>query len=58
MLKFQKKLTSSFLVFALPRKRDAGLNPGATKTPLALRAGDEKPNLNRACIYLVLQSSV
>ena len=33
MLKFQKKLTSSFLLFAPTRKPDAGQNPGATKIP-------------------------
>ena len=49
MLKFQKKLTSSFLVFMPSRKRDtgrrttdAGQNPGATKIPLSLHAGDKK----------------
>ena len=38
MLKFQKDLT---VVFAPTRKRDAGQNPGATKIPLPLRAGDK-----------------
>ena len=42
MVKFQKQLTSSFLVFEPTRKRDAGQNPGATKIPLPLRAGDKK----------------
>ena len=42
MLKFQKDLTSSFWVFAPTRKRDAGQNPGVTKIPLPLRAGDKK----------------
>ena len=37
MLKFQKKLTSSFC--AVRRTPDAGQNPGATKIPLPLRAG-------------------
>ena len=41
MLKFQNKLKSSFCVFAPTRKRDAGQNPGATKIPLPLRAGDK-----------------
>ena len=41
MLKFQGNLTSSFLVLAPTRKRDAGQNPGATKIPLPLRAGDK-----------------
>ena len=41
MLRFQKDLTSSFLVFVPTRKRDAGQNPGATKIPLPLRAGDK-----------------
>ena len=38
MLKFQKKLTGSFLVFAPTRvfAPDAGQNPGATKIPLPL----------------------
>ena len=49
MVKFQKDLTSSFQVSAPTRKRDAGRqrlaagqNPGATKIPLPLRAGDKK----------------
>ena len=46
MLEFQNKLTSSFLVFAPTRKRDARQNPGATKIPLPLRAGDEKGYLD------------
>ena len=33
ILKFRKKLTSRFLVFAPTRKPDAGQNPGATKIP-------------------------
>ena len=41
MLKFQNKLTGSFRVFAPTRKRDAGQNPGATKIPLPLPAGDK-----------------
>ena len=41
MLKFQKKMTSSFWVIAPTRKRDAGQNPGATKIPLPLRAEDK-----------------
>ena len=41
MFKFQKKLTSNFLVFVPTRKPDAGQNPGATKIPLLLRAGDK-----------------
>ena len=36
MLKFQK-------VFAPTRKCHAGQNPGATKIPLPLRAGDKNP---------------
>ena len=44
MLKFQKKLTSSFLVSAPTRKREAGRNTGATKIHLPHRAGDNKPN--------------
>ena len=54
MLKFQKKLTSNFWVFAPTRKRDAGRrtsaagqNPGATKTPL--RAGDKKCKMQKNC---------
>ena len=38
MLKFQKKLTSSFCAH---KKPDAGQNPGATKIPLPLRAEDK-----------------
>ena len=45
ILKFRKDLTSSFLVFAPTRKRNAGQNPGATKIPLPIRAGDKKGNL-------------
>ena len=39
MLKFQKKLPSSFCDH---KKSDAGQNPGATRIPLPLRAGDKK----------------
>ena len=48
MLKFQKKLTSTFWVFAPTRKRDAGQNPGATKIPLPLRAGHKKADVDGA----------
>ena len=44
MLKFQKKMTTSF-EFLRPQKSvtpDAGRNPGATKIPLPLQAGDKK----------------
>ena len=47
MLKFQKKLPSSFFEFLRPQQNvtpdhaDAGRNPGATNTPLPLRAGDK-----------------
>ena len=59
MLKFQKNLTSSFRVFSPTRKRDAGRrtpdagqNPGATKTPLPLRAGDTNDININICIQL------
>ena len=47
MFKFQNKLTSSFFYFLRPQENVtpdavAGQNPGATKTPLPLRAGDKK----------------
>ena len=42
MVKFQKKLTSVFSVFAPTKKPDAGQHPGATKIPLPLQAGDKK----------------
>ena len=49
MLKIQKIRQ---VVFAPTRKRGAGQNPGATKIPLPLRAGDKKlftqfPNENK-----------
>ena len=34
IIKFQKKLTSGFYVFADTGHRDAGQNPGATKIPI------------------------
>ena len=40
MLKFQKDMTSSFWENVTPEP-DAGQNPGATKIPLPLRAGDK-----------------
>ena len=40
MLKLKKKHCP--VVFAPTRKRDVGQNPGATKIPLPLRAGDKK----------------
>ena len=46
MLKLKKKLTGRFCVFAPARKPDAGQNPGATKIPLPLRAGDKKTGIN------------
>ena len=46
----------SFLTFAPTRKRDvvrqtpdAGQNPGATKIPLPLRAGDKNPLVSMFC---------
>ena len=55
MLKFQKDLISSFLVFAPTRKRDAGQNPGATKIPLPLRAGDKNGSLMLyyLCLHII-----
>ena len=54
MLKFHKKLTSSF--FAPTRKRDAGQNPGTTKIPLPLRAGDKKGLLN--CLKRAVRTKI
>ena len=49
ILKFQQNVTISFWVFALTKKcdawclaLDASWNPGGTKIPLPLRAGDKK----------------
>ena len=42
-LNLKKKLS---VVFAPTRKPDAGQNPGATKIPLPLRAGDKNGNNN------------
>ena len=60
MLKFQKKLISSFRIFH-PQENvtsDAGQNPGAPKIPLPLRAGDKKgnsysllQNKTNVCVY-------
>ena len=54
MLKFQKKLTSSFRVLrpqenVTPDARRRQ-NPGATKIPLPLRAGDKKETWHLFCV--------
>ena len=51
LLKFQKKLTSSFFYFLPTRKRNAGQNPGTTKIPLPLRAADKRRSNYTRPIY-------
>ena len=55
MLKFQKDLTSSFC-FLSPQENvtpDDGQNPGVTKIPLPLRAGDKNVYFTILCPFFM-----